>query len=177
MDYSEVKLQQLDAAATYRVYGHELDFAHGGSGAAARLRWRLILPCFCVRDAPDSPCRCVNHDDPYFWWLVDDSIVHEGDSGRIDPKGKELKFFDVLLDSQILAESTKPLSARALKNLGDTVSVHSLRGLGSDSGSGVPGTSAKPFPPWVVKLLIQIVAYLIDKFWDEITKPFPFPKP
>jgi hypothetical protein len=27
MDYSEAKLQQLDAATTFRVYGHEVDFA------------------------------------------------------------------------------------------------------------------------------------------------------
>ena len=40
MDYSEAKLQQLEAATTYRVYGHELEFKRGAGakGAAAANR-------------------------------------------------------------------------------------------------------------------------------------------
>jgi hypothetical protein len=173
MDYSEAKLQQLDAAATYRVYGHELEFGQGSTGAAARLRWRLILPCFCVHDSPDSPCPCMRGDDRFFWWLVDDAVVREGPSGRKDHEGNELQFFDVLLDSQIMVESLQPVSTGALKRLGDTISAQSVRGLASDSGPGVPQSIEMKIPPWAWKLLAQIAGYLIDKFWDELIKPIP----
>jgi hypothetical protein len=177
MDYSQAKLQQLNAAATYRVYGHELKFEQGSSGAAARLRWRLILPCFCVHDTADSPCSCMHGDDPFFWWLVDDAVVHEGESGRKDHEGKELQFFDVLLDSQILVESLQPVSTGALKRLGDTISAQRVRGLASDSGPGAPQSIAKPSPPlpWWAKVLLQAAAYLVDKYWDELTAPIKWP--
>ena len=35
MDYSEAKLQQLEAATTYRVYGHELEFKRGAGAKGA----------------------------------------------------------------------------------------------------------------------------------------------
>jgi hypothetical protein len=176
MDYSEAKVQQLDAAVTYRVYGHELKFVQESSGAAARLRWRLIQPCFCVHDTPDSPCPCMHGDDPFFWWLLDSAVVGEGNSGRKDHEGQELQFFDVLLDSQIIVESMQPVSAGALKSLGDTISAQRVRGLVSEPGPGAPQSIAMaPIPPIVWKILIQIAGYLIDKYWDELTEPIHWP--
>jgi hypothetical protein len=173
MDFREAKLQQLDATATYRVYGHELEFEQGSSGAAAKLRWRLIGPCFCVQDSPDSPCPCMEHD-PFFWWLMDGAIAREGNSGRKDHEGKELQFFDVLVDSQIMVESLQPVSAGALKNLGDRISAQRVRELASDSGPGVPESIAKAALDWK-KILLEILAYLIDKYWDELVKPIEWP--
>ena len=120
MDFREAKLQQLDAATTYRVYGHEVDFDQSGasSGGTSRRRWRPILPCFCVQDSPDSPCECMRGE--HLWWLLDDAVVGEGKSGHKD-KGNDLQFFDVLVDSQIVVESPQPVSVGALKNLGDTI--------------------------------------------------------
>jgi hypothetical protein len=174
MDFREAKLQQLNAAATFRVYGHELAFEQS-SGATARLRWRLIMPCFCVQDSPENPCPCMHGGDPFSWWLLDSAVVSEGGSGRKDHDGKELQFFDVLVDSQILVESVQAVSAGALKALGDTISAQRVRGLVSDSGPGAAPSIAMEIPPWVRKLLLQIAAYLVDKFWDEIVQPITWP--
>lgn len=178
MDFREAKLQQLDAATTFRVYGHELEFKNGSGsrGASAKLRWRLIVPCFCVQDSPESPCRCMHGDDAFWWWLVGDAVVREGKSGRKDDDGKELQFFDVLVDSQILMESLQPVSVGALKRLGDTISAHRVRGLAADSGPGVPQSIAEIIP-WD-----QIVQFVKDHLppellqaLDELGKPIHWP--
>ena len=36
---------------------------------------------------------------------MDDAVVRDGKSGRKDEEGKELQFFDVLVDSQIMIDS------------------------------------------------------------------------
>lgn len=129
MEFGEAKLRQLDAATTYRVYGHELEFEGGanGKGATARRQWRLIRPCFCVQDSPDSPCPCMT--DESRWWLLGETVVDEGNSGRRDHDGEELKYFDVLIDSKIMVESLQPVSAGALKRLGDKISPERVGGL------------------------------------------------
>jgi hypothetical protein len=136
VDFSEAKLRQLDAAATYRVYGHEIEFEAGatGKGASARRRWRLISPCFCVQDSPDSPCPCMT--DESRWWLRGEAVVDEGKAGRKDHDGHALEFFDVLVDSKIMVEALLPVSVGALKRLGGVVSPEQLAGLTTGSGSG-----------------------------------------
>ena len=56
-------------------------------------------------------------------------IVAECSAGRKDHDGQELRFFDVLEDSKIMVESLQPVSAGALKRLGDTISPDSVRDL------------------------------------------------
>ena len=177
MDYSEAKLQQLDAATTFRVYGHEVDFDQSGasSGGTARRRWRPITPCFCVQDSTDSPCECMRGE--HWWCLREDAVTREGNSGHKEHEGNDLKFFDVLVDSQIVVESPQSVSTAALKGLGDAISAQRIRGLASDSGPGAPQTIEAAIPPWVVKLLIRMAAYLLDKYWDEITEPIHWPPP
>jgi hypothetical protein len=142
MDFSEAKLRQLDAAATYRVYGHELalDDGKASARAKARRRWRFIHPCFCVHDSPESPCPCME-DEPR-WWLPGDAILREGDGGRKDHHGQELQFFDVLVDATIMVESVQPVSVRALKALGSDVSPDAIVDL-TARAAGI-ATMAKP---------------------------------
>jgi hypothetical protein len=134
VDFSEAKLRQLDAASTYRVYGHEIAFEGGatGEGATARRRWRLISPCLCVQDSPASPCPRITNE--LRWWLRGEAVIDEGNAARKDHDGQELQFFDVLVDSNIMVESLRPVSAGALKRLGANLSPEELRGLMSGSG-------------------------------------------
>jgi hypothetical protein len=171
MDYREAKLRQLDAATTYRVYGHEIEFKQGAAGsksAAARLRWRLIGPCFCVQDSPESPCPCM-HDGWFLWWLREDAVVREGKSGRKDHEGKELQFFDVLVDSQIMVESLQPVSTGALKGLGDAISPQRVRELVSSSAPAAPQTIAFEIPWDRIKQFVRdnLPADWVD-LWDEL---------
>ena len=82
MEFNAMKHQQLTAASTYRVYGHAVEFEQD---AAARRRWRLIRPCFCVHDSPESPCPCRTGS---FFWLQEDDILAEGNAERKDHDGK-----------------------------------------------------------------------------------------
>jgi hypothetical protein len=131
VDFNEAKLRQLDAATTYRVYGQEIEF---DGGATARRGWRLVRPCFCLHDSPLAPCHCST--DESRWWLRSEAVIDEGNASRKDHDGQELRFFDVLVDSKIMVESLKPVSAGTLKRLGATVSPDELRDLLSGSGSG-----------------------------------------
>jgi hypothetical protein len=140
MDFSDAKLRQLDASTTYRVYGHEVEFEQG---ASARRRWRLIWPCFCVHDSPDSPCPCM--EDAPRWWLPADAVLNEGDAGRKGHDGEELHFFDVRLDSQIMVESLQPVRAGDVKRLEGAVSPERFRDLMSGFGSGGAGVIALTF--------------------------------
>lgn len=88
--YMSAKVEQLDERATFRVVGRAVDF---DLGDAAR-RWRPVSPCFCVQDSPDNPCPCPKRT---FWWLRSDMILAEGDAGRKDSDGNELRYFDVYL--------------------------------------------------------------------------------
>src|SRR4051794_37016502 len=116
MNLSKAKLEQLDAAATFRVYGDEIDLGTSSRARATSAgRWIAIGPCFCVHDSPESPCPCMSDG---FWWLRRDAVVRQGSAGRKGHDGKDLQYFDVLLDSTIMVESVQPVSARALKGLG-----------------------------------------------------------
>jgi hypothetical protein len=108
--YSAAKIEQLDRTATHRVYGRALEF---DLGDAAR-RWRPVFPCLCVQDSPDNPCPCPPGP---IWWLRTDTILAEGDSGRKDADGNELRYFDVFLGSQFLVESMQSVT---LKKRGGT---------------------------------------------------------
>jgi hypothetical protein len=141
--YKESKLQQLDAAGTYRIYGHELEFeqdAGAVAGVARRGRWMPLRPCLCVQDSPENPCPC---NTGTLWWLREDAIVAQGKSERKDHHGKELQFFDVAVESKIMVESLQPVSAGVLKSLGNGVTPERLLDLAADrdtDGSAVPGT-------------------------------------
>jgi hypothetical protein len=178
MDFREAKLQQLDAATTYRVYGHEVDFDQSGasSGGTSRRRWRPILPCFCVQDSPDSPCECMRGEQ--VWWLLDDAVIGEGKSGHKD-KGNDLQFFDVLVDSQIVVESPQPVSVGALKNLGDTISPQRVRDLASNPGAGAaPQFSEGRFGsglPWLLGFMMDLLEAMISDAVDEVVKPIEWP--
>jgi len=88
MTFNEAKLQQLNAAGTYRVYGQALEFAGEVAGVAGRRGWRPIRPCLCVQDSPDNPCAC---NTGTFGWLWENAVVAQGNSGRKDHHGKELQ--------------------------------------------------------------------------------------
>lgn len=134
--YSAAKIEQLDRRATFRVYGRALDF---DLGDAAR-RWRPVQPCLCVQDSPDNPCPCPPGRT---WWLRSDMILAEGDSGRKDADGNELRYFDVPVESRILVESMQSVSAGALKKRGGKISPSRVRGITDrQGGRGGLGTSA-----------------------------------
>jgi hypothetical protein len=138
MDYSGAKLEQLEAASTFRVYGLPLDFEQAGAAKQkAKQKWRLIRPCFCVWDSPESPCPCGSET---IWWLAAEAIVDEGKAGRKGHEGQELQFFDVLLDSNVMVESVDSVSARALASLGDKISPERVRGLVT-APPGAPGST------------------------------------
>jgi hypothetical protein len=176
MDFNEMKLQQLDAATTYRLYGHAVKFEQdtAGSAATARPRWRLIRPCFCVQDSPENPCRCMIDS---FFWLREDDIFAEGNAERKDHDGQKLQFFDVHLDSKIMVESLRPVSAGALKRLGDTISSEQLLEVASETATGLGVAYAKPKK--VPKRLIDIILTLLGLVGDEIGlfDPIPWPPP
>lgn len=160
MDFNDAKLRQLDAAATYRVYGHEVEFEQG---ASARRRWRLIWPCFCVHDSPENPCPCM--EDGPIWWLQGDAVLNEGDAGRKGHEGEELHFFDVRLDSQIMVESVQPVRASDLKRLEGAVSPERFRDLMTGTGSGgAEVVFAKPGPStfWgkVIEIALEVAKEL-----------------
>jgi hypothetical protein len=181
MDFREAKLQQLDAATTYRVYGHEVDFdqSGAGSGGTARRRWRPISPCFCVQDSPDSPCDCMHGQD--VWWLLDDAVIGEGKSGHKDKEGNDLQFFDLLVDSQIVVESPQPVSVGALKNLGDTISPQRVRDLVSNPGAGAaPQFSEAEGPfgsglPFLWDFAMYLLKAMISEAVDAVIKPIEWP--
>lgn len=177
MDIREAKLQQLVAASTYRVYGHEIEFEEGatdkgatGKGATARRRWRLISPCFCVQDSPESPCPCMT--DESRWWLRSEAVIDEGNAGRKDHAGQELQFFDVLVDSKVMVESLQSVSAGALKRLGAAVSRERVGGLATASpgGSGSIAMVEEVVLGIVLGLLLLDDAGVFDSVTDLIDK-------
>ena len=136
--YSAAKIEQLDRTATHRVYGRALEF---DLGDAAR-RWRPIYPCLCVQDSPDNPCPCPPGP---IWWLRTDTILAEGDSGRKDADGNELRYFDVFLGSQFLVESMQSvtLKKRGSKSRRGTISPSPVGGITDPrGGGGRPGSIA-----------------------------------
>ena len=137
--YQDAKRRQLDELATYRVYGSELEF---DEGSASRRRWRLVRPCLCVHDSPDSPCPCP----PHLWWLRADMIVDDGDADREDHEGNKLQYFDVLVESKIMVETMQSVSAGALKRLGKNISERAITDL-ADSPDGRPGSDTIAFIP------------------------------
>jgi hypothetical protein len=170
VNFSEAKLRQLDAAATYRVYGHEIEFGGGAadkSAKTARRRWRLISPCFCVWDSPDSPCPCMT--DESRWWLRVEAVVDEGKAGRKDHDGQELQFFDVLVDSKIMMESLQPVSAGTLKRLGDKIRVGGLV-TSPPGGSGSIAMVEEVVLGIVLGLLLLDDAGVFDSVTDLIDK-------
>jgi hypothetical protein len=154
--YSAAKIEQLDRRATYRVYGRALDF---DVGDAAR-RWRPVQPCFCVQDSPDNPCPCPPGGT---WWLRSDMILAEGDSGRKDADGNELRYFDVAVESQILVESIRSVGAGALKKRGGKISPSPVGGITHPQGGrGGLGTSAlMGWDDILVSLAVALVAGLL----------------
>jgi hypothetical protein len=175
--FSEAKLQQLNAAGTYRVYGHALEFERDAAtaGVAAARRWRLIQPCLCVQDSPQNPCPC---DTGMFWWLLADAVIGEGNAGRKDHRGQELQFFDVLVDSKIMVESVRPVSAGLLKGLGENISAEVVLQAAcwpELGGLGIIESKLIPIPPGAKKAIIAFVTLVIEKalepLIDEILKP------
>jgi hypothetical protein len=175
--FSEAKLQQLNAAGTYRVYGHALEFERDAAtaGVAAARRWRLIQPCLCVQDSPQNPCPC---DTGMFWWLLADAVIGEGNAGRKDHRGQELQFFDVLVDSKIMVESVRPVSAGLLKGLGENISAEVVLQAAcwpELGGLGIIESRLIPIPPGAKKAIIAFVTLVIEKalepLIDEILKP------
>lgn len=177
MDFSEAKLKQLDAATTFRVYGHELEFERetAKAGVRAGRRYRLFQPCLCVQDSPQNPCPC---DDTSFWWLLEDAIIGGGNAGRRDHHGQELQFFDVLIDSKIMVETVRPVSAGVLKGLGQNISPETilLAGLLSDAGGLGVIQSIKLTPEQKEKLLKALkwfVNVLLTFFVEDLFATLP----
>ena len=132
--YASAKVRQLDEAATFRVYGRALDF---DLGDAAR-RWKPVWPCLCVHDSPENPCPCP----PHIWWLRSDMILAEGDAGRKDHEGNELRYFDVLAESKVIVESVQTVSAGALEGLDGNYSARAIGGVADSPEGGRPGSGA-----------------------------------
>ncbi len=164
--YAAAKLDQLNRLNTFRIYGNDLGFDQ--PAAAARRGWRPIGPCFCVQDAPDSPCPCEGY--PVFW-LWAESIVAEGPSGREGHGGKDLQFYDVLVDAKIMVESVQAVSAGALKALGDKVTPQRIAEVaagpcgrdGGGGGGGAPTTIARN-PLWDI-----FIGIVVSAIWEELT--------
>ena len=106
MTFNEAKLQQLNAAGTYRVYGQALEFAGEVAGVAGRRGWRPIRPCLCVQDF-SRQSLCVQYRDVLV--AVENAVVAQGNSGRKDHHGKNCSY--VLVDSKIMV-SRSSQSAR-----------------------------------------------------------------
>jgi hypothetical protein len=106
-----------------------------------------------------------------------DGILAEGNAGRKDHHGQELRFFDVLIDSKVMVETVRPVSAGALKGLGQNISPETaLAGLLSDAG-GLGTIQSKPLTPaqrdalrkgfrWLVELLATF-------FVEDLLAPLP----
>ncbi len=174
MNFNEAKLKQLDGATTYRVYGHELKFDRdtAKAGARARRRYRLFQPCLCVWDSPQNPCRC---DDGMLWWLPADAIIGEDKAGRKDHHGKELQFFDVRIDSKILVETVRPVSAGALKGLGQNISPQTvlLTGLLLDAGGKSRPLTQKE-KNWLMDFL-EAGGDVVGSLLEDLFAPLRFP--
>jgi hypothetical protein len=93
------------------------------------------------------------------WWLRGEAVIDEGKAGRKDHDGQELQFFDVLVDSKIMVESLRPVSAGALKRLGARVSPEQLRDLVSGSVSIADHSDSEPW---------GTLAYFGDQLWQSI---------
>ena len=152
VDFNEAKLEQLEAAATYRVYGREIEFDGGatGDGATARQGWRLVRPCFCDPDSPRSPCLT----DEARWWLRREDVVNEGNAERQHHDRQGVQFFDVRLDSRIMVESVQPVSAETVKRLEASVSPEEFGGLVSGTGWGAAVSLPCP-SQWQCGLLVH----------------------
>jgi hypothetical protein len=151
--YTSAKIRQLNELETFRVYGHGLDLDGDPSGASELRRgWKPVSPCFCVHDNPQNPCPC----GPLVWWLRSDMIVGQGNAGKKDHEGKELQYFDVLVESKILVESVRAVSAGALKHLGGRLSPEKGKLGVADSGGRPPGSGTKS----IIVPLIEILAGL-----------------
>lgn len=124
MTFTEAKLEQLTAATTYRVYGERVE--HEADAATGRRHYIAISPCLCVWDSPDNPCACKPGT---FWWLAQDAIVAQGNSGRQGHHRRELQFFDLFVDSNIIVESVATVSVAALKLLGKAITDEHVRDL------------------------------------------------
>jgi len=108
---SEAKLHALSAATTFRAYGHPLETSEGE--AVAR-EWLPIHPCLCVHGVQDSarnPCSCPKLGT---WWVQRRAIAGSGRSGRKDDDGKELTYYDLALDTDIVVEALTTVPVRAL---------------------------------------------------------------
>ena len=118
----------------------------------------------------------MHGDDPLWWWLMDDAVVRDGKSGRKDEEGKELQFFDVLVDSQIMIESLQAVSAGTLKGLGDTISARRVRGLASGPAPDVPQSIAFEIP-WgaIVQFVRDHLPPEVVNALDELGKPIHWP--
>jgi hypothetical protein len=70
-------------------------------------------------------------------------ILAEGDSDRKDADGNKLRYFDVAVESRILVESMKSVSAGAVKKRGRKISPSRVGGITDHQGGrGGLGTSA-----------------------------------
>jgi hypothetical protein len=164
--YMESKLRQLNDVATYRIYGHMLEFGQDGPAAAVakNRRWSPISPCLCVWDSPESPCPC---DYPTRWWLPDDAIVAHGRSGRKDQEGSELEYFDVLVESNIMIESLHAVRAGAIKNLGNRVTPQRIFDLATES---VRNEIPYQVVPFIKDILVGLFTSLVyDRFKEGDT--------
>ena len=104
------------------------------------------------------------------WWLLDSAIVAHGSSGKKDSHGNELDFFDVSVDSKIMVESIRPVSAAKLKKLerGDTSqSIPPLQTMMAANSFG-GGGGAAPNPAFWVELGWALVTALIVEGAKEV---------
>jgi hypothetical protein len=183
MSYTDATLQQLNEAATYRIYGRTLQFPKDipGAGSASASRHTPIWPCYCVQDSPDSPCECAKG---MRWWLMDSAIVAHGSSGKKDSHGNELEFFDVSVESKIMVESIRPITAATLKKIerGDTsqstilqtiMAARSVGGGGGGAGGGAGGAN----PAFWVDLALALLAAVIVEGAKEVGVFDPIPWP
>lgn len=162
MTLAEAKLEQLSAATTYRVYGERVE--HEQDASLGRRQWIPISPCLCVWDSPDNPCPCTTGT---FWWLAQDAIVAQGKSGRHGHHRRELQFFDVLVDSNIMVESVNPVSVAALKRLGKAITDEHVRDLALGTcRDTAPGIMQQQAPMTVGEVLRK--AFMIDEIFADV---------
>jgi len=110
LTYDEVKLNKLQRNSTIRIFGKPLEQNFKSViGISENKRGRIVIDlCFCVHDNPPGSCKCPSN---IMIWMTTDDIIS---SGEVD--GKDMYYFDIKRDSELLMEELIPFKAPLFEN-------------------------------------------------------------